>query len=61
MNPTKTKRVNSIVPLIIFGLIAVIVLVASLLSQRPAAEAEEASRAETTAEATAKTEAGSAE
>jgi protein-disulfide isomerase len=61
LNPTKTKRVNSIVPLIIFGLIAVIVLVASLLSQRPAAEAEEASRAETTAEATAETEAGSGE
>lgn len=53
MNATKTKSLNATVPLIIFGLIAVLVLVAFLLSQRSDAQAEDTPGAETTAEADA--------
>ncbi len=40
MNATRTKRMNATVPLIIFGGIAMLILVAFLLSQRPDAQQE---------------------
>ncbi len=50
MNATRTKRMNATVPLIIFGGIAMLILVAFLLSQRPDAQQESSAAANTAEE-----------